>query len=364
MKTATRPRAGPARALALPLLAILFLGTTASPALGAPDGMDETTDLTTADVGGNSCPQGDGWTKVDDIEGGSGSVTGDPDSDLGDFGTLSWDGDTVSWTLEADYMLDLCIKSGAKSGALDPTDHLGLTDTGSVTTAGPGEGGQELSHLSYRITYVPTPPPPPPADGSVTVAKVVTGDGGAPDGDFTFVIRDSDQQVLTTIDLADGTTSTPYDVPADTTLTIEETVAHNADATTWTTTGTSGTGTTTDTLTIGEDEHLTVTFTNRYDAPATQPGTDPISEVVPDPVTEVEPVVIDREEEAPPEVEVETEVEAEVHEREPEVEVLAEVLEREALPRTGADGGRLAVLGGLLLLIGTTLLRRPAPARR
>lgn len=343
MKTATRPRAGPARTLALPLLAILFLGTIASPALGAPDGPDGTTELTTAAAGGNSCPQGDGWTKVDDIEGGSGSVTGDPDTDLGDFGTLSWDGDTVSWTLEDDYVLDLCIKSGAQSGALDPTEHLGLTGTGSVTTTGPGEDGQDLSHLSYRITYV-VPPPPPPADGTVTVAKAVTGDGAAPQDDFTFVIRDSDQQVLTTIDLADGATSTPYAVPADTTLTIEETIDHDADATTWTTNATSGTGTTTDTLTIGEDQHLTITFTNDYDADE-------------QPETEVEAEVIESEEEDEAPAEVEAEEEA-------EVEVLAEVLEREALPRTGTDGTHLVFLGGLLLLIGTALLRRPAHVRR
>ena len=304
----------------------------------------------------------------------------------------------------------------------------------------------------------------------MTIAKEVTGDGDAPDAPFTFTITDG-HDIDHTVDVAAGDTSSPLPIPADTTLTITETIDHDADATTWTTTGTSGTGTTA-TLDIGEDEHVTITFTNRYDAdqppqaehgdlvvtklvdgetapsdatfevdiacsygevtfgwrdrighqgamgpflnlPAgatcviteLDPGEavattidgvagttavveieageahevtivntfpDVLDVIIDDPVTD-DPVTEDpvTDDPVPPvdgeEVDVAPVVVTRPETRpapEREVQVLAEVLERETLPRTGADAMRLAFLGGLLALIGGSLLRRPVRVRQ
>ena len=308
-----------------------------------------------------------------------------------------------------------------------------------------------------------------PADGSVTIAKEVTGDGDAPDAPFTFTVTDGNG-IDQSVDVAAGATSSPIEVPADSSVTITETIDHDADATTWTATDTTSGDGTTATLAIGEDEHLTITFTNRFDAELPPPvddqhgdlvvtkvvegdaappeasftvaitctyedmefgwtddighgesmgpfrnlpagsectitetdvggadtttvdgeaGTTATVTIEADAEHEVEivntfaPDVLDeidedidedtddpvRDVDVPEETREVVEVGAEVivrreRDTEPEVEVLAEVLERGELPRTGADARQLIVLGALLFLLGGALLRRPIPIRQ
>lgn len=78
--------------------------------------------------------------------------------------TLDWDGAVVTYTVDDGFTLDLCVKSGTKSfdGAGFGVT-AGLTGTGTMNT-GPTEGGgplQDISHIVYRLTAIPTPEPTP-----------------------------------------------------------------------------------------------------------------------------------------------------------------------------------------------------------
>lgn len=123
--------------------------------------------------GGNSCPQDGGWNKVDDIDSGSGNAEGE-------WGALSWDGQTVEWDINDGWELELCVKSGSKAGEdFDDNKRLFITvqDDSSRTI------GQDISHLSYRPTFTSGEP----ELGELIVTKIVEGDQ-APD-DATYELN-------------------------------------------------------------------------------------------------------------------------------------------------------------------------------
>ncbi|UYN83088.1 MAG: hypothetical protein KIT89_10320 [Microcella sp.] len=79
---------------------------------------------------------------LDDIEGGIGSY-GLPDIA---WGSLSWDGKSVSWTINDGYTVDICVKGGNTA----PHEATGETEGGGHTH------GFDISHLGFRVTSVPS----------------------------------------------------------------------------------------------------------------------------------------------------------------------------------------------------------------
>lgn len=94
---------------------------------------------TSAFANGDVCT---GYT--DKIDGQTGSFSGE-------FGSISWDGQTVSWNLTEGYVVDLCVKSGAKAG----TTRTQISGSDSLTI------GQDISHVAYTVVTEREPQPEP-----------------------------------------------------------------------------------------------------------------------------------------------------------------------------------------------------------
>lgn len=183
------------------------------------------TERETGTVGrGSSCPQDDGWTKVDDIDGGSGSVE-DPD-----WGLLSWDTDTISWNVNEGWELELCVKSGSQAGDdFDESGRLFLT----VQGVGSRLIDQEISHLLYKPVEVDTPvdvdiPEEPEVTPDVTVEFTKDWAGDDPDGaEATLTVGGNAVQWGDTLDVTDhqgqdlAVTETVAGLPANCTSTAD-----------------------------------------------------------------------------------------------------------------------------------------------
>ena len=153
------------------------------------------------------------------------------------------------------------------------TDKNDLTETDKVDNVDVGTDGTTV----YFTNTYDAPPPPPPGDGTIIVAKVVDGDGDAPEGNFGFtLICDDTSETFT---LGDGDTDTFTREGGFEGCEVTETDDLAANATSWAITGDvtdSGSGTATGDdpgFDVDEDQTATVTFTNTYDAPeALTPG--------------------------------------------------------------------------------------------
>ena len=86
---------------------------------------------------GGTCPQDDPWTKID-------SETG---SETGDWGSFSYSGNTLTYEVNQNYTLYLCIKYANTNDGWVIEGY----EAGSVTT----QTEQEISHVSWYFLYDP-----------------------------------------------------------------------------------------------------------------------------------------------------------------------------------------------------------------
>ena len=145
--------------------------TVAEPARPAPAAPAAQGDSVAADVmsNGTTCDKL-GYTKLDSSRG----------TETVEFGTLVWGGDTLIYTVQDGYTVDLCIKGGNEAPLVELR---GETDGDTYTHP------QAISHIGYRIVAAPedTPPvvtPPvvtPPVDEDEDT-DIGGGGGGAGTG--------------------------------------------------------------------------------------------------------------------------------------------------------------------------------------
>ena len=145
------------------------------------------------------------------------------------------------------------------------TDQNDLDETDTLEDVNVGTDGATVYFVN---TY---DAPPPLGDGTIVVAKVVDGDGDAPEDDFGFNLI-CDDGTNETFTLGDGEDDTFIREGGFEGCEVTETDDLDADATSWAITGDltdSGTGTATGDdpgFDVGEDQTVTVTFTNTFDA--------------------------------------------------------------------------------------------------
>lgn len=171
---------------------------------------------------GNSCPRTDDeWTKVDGIDGGSGSRSGD---ETNDWGSLSWSGKKVEWDINDGWVVELCVKSGSDAGAgFDENYQLRIT----VEGLGSRTIDQEISHLSYKPVEVDTPEEPEVTpEVTVEFVKEWAGDPRG-DADATLTVDGDPVPWGDTLDVTDHqgqdltVTETVAGLPANCTSTAD-----------------------------------------------------------------------------------------------------------------------------------------------
>jgi hypothetical protein len=151
-----------------------------------------------------------GYTKIDQESG---------DETL-DFGTLTWDGTTLTYDINDGYAVDICLKGGNQ----DPGQFLGLTGTDTL------EWPQDISHIGYVVSTVP---------GTTTTTEPGTTTTTTPGTTTTTTPG-------TTTTTTPGTTTT---TPGTTTSTTPGTTTTTTPGTTTSTTPGTTTSTTPDTTT-------------------------------------------------------------------------------------------------------------------
>jgi hypothetical protein len=83
---------------------------------------------------GSTCPDGvDGWLKVDDAS--------------GDWGSFSYEDDTLTYTVEDGYIVQFCIKSGESEGTT--FYEIEGYESDQITI------GKDISHTAYRVIFIP-----------------------------------------------------------------------------------------------------------------------------------------------------------------------------------------------------------------
>ena len=171
-------------------------------------------------------------------------------------------------TINAGWTVDVCVKTGGATHlyTLSSSDRLPIgTETVDLNDA-KDRYLTGISHVSWGNAI---PPPPPPGDGTIIVAKVVDGDGDAPEGDFGFTLI-CDDGTSETFTLGDGDTDTFTREGGFEGCEVTETDDLDANATSWAITGDvtdSGSGTATGDdpgFDVDEDQTATVTFTNTF----------------------------------------------------------------------------------------------------
>jgi hypothetical protein len=161
------------------LLALGMAAGGASPAIANPNESSSATvvvgAVTTIDDNGLTCDKVDGYSKPDGMNAGSGTYTASaPDA----WGSVSWDGNVFSWTLNAGWDVDFCIKGGTKVVLIDTSAYAGNSYDFKTAT------GNGISHVGFDVVSYTAPSATPaatatPADcetetGSITFS-VVTG---------------------------------------------------------------------------------------------------------------------------------------------------------------------------------------------
>ena len=117
-------------------LAVVFGAVVlASSALANPKVVDS------SNFSGDTCQDGGDWTKID---GTSGSFSGA-------FGSIEWPGTTaamVKYDINAGFVVEVCIKDG--------TGFITYEITGELDGEVSSQGGNSISHVSYRVTKIKT----------------------------------------------------------------------------------------------------------------------------------------------------------------------------------------------------------------
>lgn len=205
------------------------------------------------------------------------------------------------------------------NGAVQPAG------TAVTITVGSENGVAVVATNSYPTTPPPPPPPPGATTGSLSLDKVVTGEGAVDGTEFAFDI-DCSNGLDTSVSLSDTDPAHVINnLPTGTTCEIVETDDGDAVDTTWSG-GTALDGENGVSVTIGNGTTVSVTATNEFELEVL-----PLPPVVRPPVTP--PVVTPPAPPAPP------------------TQVAGVVIPR-SLPRTGTDALPLVELGLGMILLG------------
>ena len=282
--TLTRQRAVPLLAL---LSLLLSLAAPPSVALGAQSnglsvgGTAEPGDDATPNPT-NTCWKLDGWSAGEhQINSGTSY----------DWGTASWSGNSMTISIGAGYVLDVCVKIGVGGDGAAPGGlytYSGVSGSGSLPLGGESgvAGGQYpagISHVGVRVVQEPDPDDDP--DGELKVTKTVTGDTEVinttidlqvrcSQGDSTVVgSSEGDLSLDYLVDFTDGVWSTTYsDLPDGVTCSVTETKngfdpdADGADEGVTVTTTINGAATSSvQNIAIEGDKTATVAVVNDYD---------------------------------------------------------------------------------------------------
>ena len=166
------------------------------------DDLPTVTGVTLTDDNGLTC-DGAGYTKPDAMNAPSGTYSAD-------WGSVSWNGASFTWTLNAQYDVDFCVKGSTLVAGVDTSAFAGTTYDFSAQT------GHDISHTGFRIVSTPQPTPVTPsatatqyscvdeavAGGYITVDLTVPG--------VTYSIEDESGNPVA----FDGTTGRTAALPA------------------------------------------------------------------------------------------------------------------------------------------------------
>jgi hypothetical protein len=212
------------RILAAATATVLALGMSvggAGAALANHNGGDPLPAVTGVTIDDSSAVcNGAGYEKPESPNGGTDKSAGTWEAA---WGTITWDGSSISWQLNEGYDVDLCVKGSTLLAHVDTS----AIPSGSYNFT--AHVGHEISHVGFRVNTTPPPPSVTPSfttsdercdNGVLLVGGSITVD--TQDGAISYEVTDADGNVVSDLsNLPPGTYTVTPTATGEATLNLD-----------------------------------------------------------------------------------------------------------------------------------------------